>query len=380
MKIGRKFLLTLLVIIISVGAYASGTKVIKHPTPEENLNTKWQWALQQSQNNKNGIWIGYSIIRKMHKKSSIGIHISTDEKYYSPTLEQIIYSRNNEQFENENLTDVAKKALANLDNSNKSSDEIVEKEIVFLFYFNSDPIKNKEPEIIFMSNLYFYFDFENKPVIWLGPSSQDESAKFLINKYNEISDAEIRKHFIAAIGVHNQSKIPIDFLTAIIKSDEENKIRSKAIFWLSEHGSESSVNFLMDIAKTDRSKDFREKAVFALYQMESKKAENTLIDLANNSKDRKIKKKSIFWLGQKAANKSAEILEEIVENDEDTEMKEQAVFALSQLEDNEGIPSLIEIANTHSNNEVRKKAIFWLGESEDPRALEAIINLIEKNR
>jgi len=368
----------LLITIFTHFTFSASNVVIKYPSPKESIKTKWEWAIQQSDKFKKGVWMGYSINRLMPKNAIMGIYISGDDRFEHPTLEQIIYNRNINKINNESLSDVAKKALAHMDKKHdKKESEIIDKEIALLFYYKANP-KNNEPDDFNISNISLYADLDNKPVIWLGVTSQDESANFLISKYEEMKDNEIKEDFMTAIGIHQQSEVPIDFLTSIIKSDEDNDIREDAVFWLGEHDNESSVEFIVNVANKDKSNDVREKAVFALYLMESEKAENALINLAKNSNKKNIKKKAIFWLGQKAAQKSAEVLEEIIEEDHDTEIKEQAVFALSQLDDNEGVPALIEIAKNHSNNEVRKKAIFWLSESGDKRALGVIIDLIKK--
>jgi len=377
----QRFLLFLFLLLIIFNSFVSsaGIKVIKYPSPKESIKIKWEWAQQQSENFDNGVWIGYSINRLMPENAIMGIYISGDDRFDHPTLEHIIYNRNLDKINNESLSDVAKKALAHMDKKHDCNEsEIIEKEIALLFYFEGNPKNNNEPNDFSISNISLYADLDNKPVIWLGITSQDESANFLITKYNEMQDNEIKEDFMTAVGIHQQSEIPIDFLTSIIKSDEDNDIRENAVFWLGEHDNESSIEFILNVANKDKSNDVQEKAVFALYLMESEKAENALINLAKNSNKRSIKKKAIFWLGQKAAQKSAEVLEEIIEEDHDTEIKEQAVFALSQLDNNEGVPALIEIAKNHTNSEVRKKAIFWLGESGDKRALDVIIDLIKK--
>jgi len=367
------------IIILTSFSFSATNEVIKHPSTDDSIKDKWQWALQQSEIYKEGVWIGWSIDRLMPKNSYMGIYISGDDRFDHPTLEQIIYKRNLEEINNESLSDAAKKALNHMDKKHDEDGyEIVKKEIALLFYFKSSP-NNIEPDKFNVSNISLYADLNNKPVIWLGITSQDESAQFLIDKYSDMHDDDVKEDLLTALGIHKDSKIPIDFLTSIVKSDENDDIRENAIFWLGEHNNESSIDFILKTANNDHSSDVREKAVFALYLMDSDKAETALIDLAKNSKNKNLRKKAIFWLGQKAVEKSANVLEEIIEDDNDTEIKEQAVFALSQLDDNEGIPALIEIAKNHLNIEVRKKAIFWLGESGDERALELIISLIQNN-
>lgn len=367
------------IIIISSNIFSAGSNVKSYPSPPDPIDIKWQWALQQSQKMDEGVWIGWSINRLMSKNAVMGIYITGDDRFDYPTLEQIIYGGNLKNIEDESLSNVAKNALAEMDKKHSDKEEIVEKEIAIMFYYKSFTSSYDKPHDITISNISLYVDLKNKPLIWLGLTPQDESAAFLIEKFSDLNDEEIKEDYITTLGIHQQSKLPLDFLKSIINGDETNDIREHAVFWLGEHNDESSIDFIIKVANNDRSNDVREKAVFALYLMDSEKAENALIEMAKHAKNKSIKKKSIFWLGQKAADKSVGILEEIVEHDDDSNIKEQAVFALSQLDNNEGVPALIEIAKNHKNIEVRKKAIFWLGQSGDDRALDLIISLVQNN-
>jgi HEAT repeat protein len=360
--------------------FSTGSKVIKYPQSDLSIQEKWKWAEEKSDQFDEGFWIGYSIEQTMCNNSFTGTFYNGPDRHKYDTLEKLIYNRGEKKDESITVSAAAKKALDRLDDKHNDEQHIeVVKEIAILIYFKNSSTNIEDISDIKLSNISLQVNLKNKPLIWLGICSQDESVDFLTNTYPKVEDNEIKEDLLHSIGMHKESKIPIDFFVNIIESEEISDIREDAVFWLGEHDNESSVDFIVEIAKTDRSSDVRKKAVFALYLMESKKAETALIDLAKHSKDRNVKNKAIFWLGQKAADKSADILEEIIESENETEVKEQAVFALAQLDNNEGVPALIDIAKNHENKEVRKKAIFWLGESGDERALDLIIDLIQNN-
>ncbi len=369
----------LMCLLFNTTVLSSGTKVIKHPQPQTSLQVKWDWAVEKSDQYDDGFWAGYSFEQTMGKNSFTGTFYSGSDRHKYDTLEKIIYNRGEKKDDSISLSEAAKKALNRMDNNHDDESHIqVVKEIAVLIYFKNNSIDAEDITDIRISNISLHANLKNKPLVWLGICAQDESVDFLIKMYPDIVDNDVKEDLLTAIGMHRESKNPIEFLSKIIQSDEINDIREKAVFWLGEHSHEESLDLLVKTAHTDRSGEVRKKAVFAIYLMDNEKADETLIQLAKNADRQEIRKKAIFWLGQKAANKSAEVLEEIVHDENDTEIKNQAVFALSQLDDNEGVPALIEIAKTHKNNEVRKKAIFWLGESEDSRALEAIVDIVRK--
>ena len=63
------------IIILAQSVPAAGKQiVIHHPNPEIPLQKRWEWALQEMQNQafNKGVWIGYSIEKLMGKGSVMG--------------------------------------------------------------------------------------------------------------------------------------------------------------------------------------------------------------------------------------------------------------------------------------------------------------------
>ena len=46
----------ILIIVLSNLVFSAGNKVIKHPNPNDSIESKWQWALQQSEKIENGVY------------------------------------------------------------------------------------------------------------------------------------------------------------------------------------------------------------------------------------------------------------------------------------------------------------------------------------
>jgi hypothetical protein len=84
----------------------------------------------------------------------------------------------------------------------------------------------------------------------------------------------------------------------------------------------------------------------------------------------KLRGRAVFWLSQAAGEAAGSALDSIASDDRgDREVRKQAIFALSQRSTNEAVPALIRIARTNDDPELRRTALFWLGQSEDPRAI-----------
>lgn len=104
--------------------------------------------------------------------------------------------------------------------------------------------------------------------------------------------------------------------------------------------------------------------------------EEALIRIARSHPTSKVRSNALFWVSQRAGEKAASVLREALEQDPDAEVKSKAVFGIAQLPNDRSIPLLIELLTTHRSREVRKKAAFWLGQKNDPRALDALAGVL----
>ena len=345
-------------------------EVLHCPSSYETLTEQWEWASDRAKKISGGFWVGYSIERLMSPNSYI-CHSRSGSWDDEPTLEMILTGDFTQK--RRSIKEEAELSLKRLENK----DYKVVKEVAILFYFSGAPIQEKNIHHAAISNISRYFDLEDRPLLWLGLSKQNNSVDFLKDMYGRLRDEYVKEDMITVIGIHTGTRSNIPFLKEIIKKEKDTELREDAVFWLSQQGDDSVLDFLVDLAENDKTEDVREQAVFAISQIETEKAADALIDLAKNSRDYEVSKKAIFWLGQIASKKALPYLEDVAYSDEKIELQKQAVFALSQLEDGDGVSALIKIIKTHPSREVRKKAIFWLGESEDPRALDVLVDIVK---
>ena len=99
-------------------------------------------------------------------------------------------------------------------------------------------------------------------------------------------------------------------------------------------------------------------------------ATTALIAMARSDQRPRIRSQALFWLSQRAGDEALRTIGNAVSDDPELEVKRRAVFALAQLPRGEGVPLLIDLARNHRLPEVRRQAMFWLGQSKDPRAVD----------
>ncbi len=333
-------------------------ELIPYAGPDKSLQTGWQWAKEKAANqNFDNYWIVYTIEHLMSENSYVG-HFNRHSKNDVKLGELLYPGSPKDYFESINYRGSVKK---------------INKELAILFKFQENEIIEVE-----ISTIDMHFDLENKAILWLGLTSEEESIKLISEKYETIENPEAKESLISAAGMHKNVTQSFDFLKSIIENEKDSELREDAVFWFGQLDNPKAIPVLKKIATSDLDEDVAEKAVFALYEMNTEQAIDVLIDLAKNLKNSEVRENAIFWLGQLASKKAAQALNDIVYSDEETDIQNKAVFAISQLDDGKGIPKLIKVAKTHPNKQVRKKAIFWLGESEDDRALNALIEMVQK--
>lgn len=335
---------------------AQAQDVIHHPESSASLSQKWDWALEEAdEESLTRYWVGYSIERMMSENSFIG---SWSDRGKRKTLQELIYGVRSERRNTRSWKDSERKVL---------------KEVAVLFQYRtgSDEIRDIE-----VGTLDSQADLDRYPLLWLGGVDVEESLERVQRLYHDAWSVDLKEDMVFALAIHDATGKVVPILTDILTGNEASDIREQAAFWLGQTDDPEALDVLIRTAENDRSGDVREQAVFGISQMETEASTEALIDLAYNADDREVREKAIFWLGQEASDRAVEALGDFVEDDNDTAVQKQAVFALSQIDEDQGIPMLIRIARTHPKPEVRKQAIFWLGQSEDPRALDALVELV----
>jgi hypothetical protein len=369
-----------------VTAISIASQVYHHPIPAEELETRWEWAVESAKKKgfNDGFWVAYSI---QHLMGENNFFASTGRYTYSSSyhtldlmagksLGELIYGEKMVSGlpEEEQVRRIARKALEELDNPHKEQRKVW-KDVAILFLYKT---VSDQPESIRYNNLSVPFNPNGFPLFWLDKANDAESISFLSKLYGSTKNEKFQKRLIGAIGLHSKPELVVPFLEKVLESRASDNLRGRAAVELGDQNSERSLELLLKFAHHDRSLHVRKRAASGLEDLEIPAATDGLIALARNADHSDIRRRAISALGDKASRKAVKALKEFAFNDSDTQVQKRAVYALEDLPDGEGVPSLIKIANEHPNPSVRKSAIYSLGDSDDSRALEALVQIIRK--
>jgi len=162
------------------------------------------------------------------------------------------------------------------------------------------------------------------------------------------------------------------------KASAPVEARADAIFWLGQQGRGENAAYLRTLYAQLDNDDLKDKDIFSISQIGGAENLNWLMDLAANSKeDIDMRKKALFWAGQ-SNDVSLERLTGLYDRMTDRDMKEQMIFVYSQRHEGQALDKLIDIAKHDTDPELRKKAIFWIGQSHDPKAAQYLQEVISQ--
>ena len=156
---------------------------------------------------------------------------------------------------------------------------------------------------------------------------------------------------------------------------ENCSLDAESLTWIENVSAASSLALIRSLIAADRMPASKH-AVMALALHDD--AVEALIDVAKNHPAPKVRSNALFWLSEAAGRKASGALRDAVDNDPDDKVRASAVFGISNLPDDESIPMLTDLMRTHRSPAVRKKAAFWLGQKHDPRALAAIEGFLKQ--
>lgn len=208
---------------------------------------------------------------------------------------------------------------------------------------------------------------------WVGYSVPIVDGRHLVCSWDEgvsINDDDDR---LRSSALHVLYEVERGKVLSVRLSSPECR-NSRPFQWLMNIDPRESVRFLRTLIDDPNDRGVAKKAVTALAL--HRDTVDQLIEIAKRHPTGKIRSSALFWVSQRAGDKAAGVLRDAIDNDPEEDVRTKAVFGISQLPNEKSIPLLIELMKTHRSPAVRKKAAFWLGQKDDPRALAALEDLL----
>jgi HEAT repeat protein len=219
-------------------------------------------------------------------------------------------------------------------------------------------------------------EVREQAVFWLSQVKAPEAVDALESILKESKDPDLQEKAIFAISQHGSERAFQILRAYAERADAPEELRANAIFWIGQNPRAGGTDYLVDLYPKLTDPDLKERAVFAIGQGKNEESRAWLLARARDrSEDVDIRKNALFWAGQSGAL-SVEDLKGLYESLGDTEMKEQVIFVASQRKEAGAVDFLMDVAKNETDKDLRQRAIFWLGQSKDPRVADFLLTLI----
>jgi HEAT repeat protein len=213
-------------------------------------------------------------------------------------------------------------------------------------------------------------------VFWLSQVPTEEAVIALDSVLLHSTDREVQEKAVFALSQHGSDRAAQALRNYVQRDDVPEELKEKAIFWIGQHGDYENREFLRELYGRLRSAELRERVIFAISQGGTQEDSRWLMDRAlDPDESLEMRKKALFWAGQSGEVSTADLVR-LYDTMDDLDMKNQLIFVFSQRHEPEVIDKLMDIARSEPDPDLRKKAVFWLGQSGDPRVADFLLELI----
>lgn len=221
----------------------------------------------------------------------------------------------------------------------------------------------------------------SEAVFWLSQTDSERAVEVLEDiLLKDAPDEELQKRAVFALSQTRSPRAATILRDFVRRRDVNVELRGEAIFWLGQTGRGENSQFLRELFPTLENDELREKVLFSVSQRRSEENARWLLEVAKDARQSSdVRKNALFWASQSGGASVADLGAIYDSSKNDRELRGQVIFALSQRRnDTAAVDKLLAIARTEEDRELRRNALFWLGQSRDPRAAAALEEIINK--
>lgn len=219
-------------------------------------------------------------------------------------------------------------------------------------------------------------EVREQAVFWLSQVRSAEALDALASILQETDDPELQERAVFAISQHGSDRAVELLRQYAERSGADPEVRANAIFWIGQSGRAGGARYLRELYPRLDDAELKERVIFGVAQNQDAESRRWLLTRAGDaSEEVELRKNALFWAGQSGAIEPSE-LRDLYGSFSDFEMKEQLIFVASQSREGGGVDFLMDVAREEEDPDLREKAIFWLGQSKDPRVAEFLMSLL----
>jgi HEAT repeat protein len=150
-----------------------------------------------------------------------------------------------------------------------------------------------------------------RAIFWLGQSGTAENAKFLRGMFGRIKSEDLRKKVLFSLSQMGGQENGSWLLTVARDRAQGIEMRKQALFWAGQAG--VPITQLTDLYSHVTDQAMREQLTFVYSQRDEPAALDKLIDIAKTDPNQELRKRALFWIGQSQDSRAVQALQEVIE-------------------------------------------------------------------
>ena len=214
-------------------------------------------------------------------------------------------------------------------------------------------------------------------VFWLGQVRTEKAAEALERIVTSSPDMELRQKAIHALHEHGSARAAALLRRLAESPQTPHQIREQTIFWLGQRRSQENADFLRSLFGSTDDDDLRKKILFSLSQMRGFENDRWLLAIALDEANSEDLRGHALWTAGQAGIAGSELVT-VYDRLSDQHVKEKLIWVMSESRDRAATDKLIDIARRDPDREMRKKALFWLGQKNDPRVRQILLDILNQ--
>jgi hypothetical protein len=219
-------------------------------------------------------------------------------------------------------------------------------------------------------------DVRKTAIFWLSQFDSPETAAFLERMLRESDDEEILEQVVFSFSQRKDERSRKILRDLALDEGKPTGLRENAIFWLGQQGGSREIGFLIDLYDKVEEEDLKEKIVFAVSQHGGSDGARWLMKIVYDEDEPiETRKNALFWAGQQKRVDLDELVK-LYKSLPSSELKEQVIFSFSQRREKRALDIMMDLASSEKDPELRKQLIFWIGQSNDPGVEDFLLDII----
>jgi HEAT repeat protein len=151
-------------------------------------------------------------------------------------------------------------------------------------------------------------------IFWLSEQGSPETAEFLKGLFPKLDGDELKEKVLFSFSQMHAADTDRWLLDVALNKNEGVEIRKKALFWAGQ--GHAPITDLVGLYDRTDAVEMREQLIFVYSQRREPLAVDKLLEIAKTDPDQELSKKALFWLGQSGDPRVAELLLQIINEKE----------------------------------------------------------------